>query len=76
MYVVGVFYHLHGDHAWATAALKGVAAGGSVTERYWDVATVGRRFSLIVLVARSAILKRAAPQHLSHKVSAGNELLR
>ena len=26
MYVVGVFYHLHGDHAWTTAALKGVAA--------------------------------------------------
>ncbi len=26
MYVVGVFYHLHGDHVWATAALKGVAA--------------------------------------------------
>ena len=26
MYVVGIFYHLHGDHPWATAALKGVAA--------------------------------------------------
>ena len=26
MYVVGIFYHLHGDHAWSTAALKGVAA--------------------------------------------------
>ena len=26
MYAVGIFYHLHGDHAWATAALKGVAA--------------------------------------------------
>src|SRR5215831_20746570 len=26
MYVVGVFYRLHGDHDWATAALKGVAA--------------------------------------------------
>lgn len=26
MYAVGAFYHLHGDHAWATAALKGVAA--------------------------------------------------
>lgn len=26
MYAVGVFYHLHGDHAWTTAALKGVAA--------------------------------------------------
>jgi chromate transporter len=26
MYVVGVFYRAHGDHVWATAALKGVAA--------------------------------------------------
>jgi len=26
MYLVGMFYHLHGDHVWATAALKGVAA--------------------------------------------------
>src|SRR5215469_15746658 len=26
MYIVGIFYRLHGDHDWATAALKGVAA--------------------------------------------------
>jgi chromate transporter len=26
MYVVGMFYRAHGDHVWATAALKGVAA--------------------------------------------------
>jgi len=26
MYVVGVFYRIHGDHVWVTAALKGVAA--------------------------------------------------
>jgi chromate transporter len=26
MYAVGIFYRLHGDHAWSTAALKGVAA--------------------------------------------------
>jgi chromate transporter len=26
MYVVGLVYHLHGDHPWSTAALKGVAA--------------------------------------------------
>jgi chromate transporter len=26
MYACGIFYHLHGDHAWSTAALKGVAA--------------------------------------------------
>ncbi|MBV8807194.1 MAG: chromate transporter [Acidobacteriaceae bacterium] len=26
MYAVGIFYHQHGDHAWSTAGLKGVAA--------------------------------------------------
>ena len=26
MYMVGIFYHEHGDHPWSTAALKGVAA--------------------------------------------------
>jgi len=26
MYAVGVFYRMHGDHTWATAGLKGVAA--------------------------------------------------
>ena len=26
MFVVGIFYHHHGDHVWITAALKGVAA--------------------------------------------------
>src|SRR5580658_3203181 len=26
MYIVGIFYRMHGDHIWITAALKGVAA--------------------------------------------------
>lgn len=26
MYVVGIFYRIHGDHLWVTAALRGVAA--------------------------------------------------
>ena len=26
MFVVGIFYHHHGDHAFVTAALKGVSA--------------------------------------------------
>ena len=26
MYIVGMFYRVHGDHVWVTAALKGVAA--------------------------------------------------
>jgi chromate transporter len=26
MYIVGIFYRMHGDHIWVTAALKGVAA--------------------------------------------------
>jgi hypothetical protein len=30
MYIVGVFYRLHGDHAWTTAGLKGVAAAAVI----------------------------------------------
>ena len=26
MYIVGIYYHIHGDHVWVTATLKGVAA--------------------------------------------------
>src|SRR5262249_39409659 len=41
-----------------------------------DIATVDRRLLPVALAARSVILKRAGPQHLSDKMSAGNELLR
>jgi chromate transporter len=44
MYAVGVFYHLHGDHVWATAALKGVAA-----------AAVGLILSTVVGLSQKAL---------------------
>jgi chromate transporter len=44
MYAVGVFYHLHGDHAWSTAALKGVAA-----------AAVGLILSTVVGLSKKAL---------------------
>lgn len=44
MYAVGVFYHLHGDHAWATAALRGVAA-----------AAVGLLLSTVVGLSKKAL---------------------
>ncbi len=44
MYAVGVFYSLHGDHAWATAALKGVAA-----------AAVGLLLSTVVGLSKKAL---------------------
>lgn len=44
MYAVGVFYHLHGDHTWATAALKGVAA-----------AAVGLILSTVVGLSKKAL---------------------
>ena len=44
MYAVGIFYHLHGDHPWATAALKGVAA-----------AAVGLLLSTVVNLSKKAL---------------------
>ncbi|MGO9830901.1 MAG: chromate transporter [Myxococcaceae bacterium] len=44
MYAVGIFYHLHGDHAWTTAALKGVAA-----------AAVGLILSTVVGLSKRAL---------------------
>jgi chromate transporter len=44
MYAVGVFYHLHGDHAWTTAALKGVAA-----------AAVGLLLSTVVQLSKKSL---------------------
>ena len=44
MYAVGVFYHLHGDHVWATAGLKGVAA-----------AAVGLLLSTVVGLSQKAL---------------------
>lgn len=44
MYAVGAFYHLHGDHAWSTAGLKGVAA-----------AAVGLILSTVVGLSKKAL---------------------
>ena len=44
MYAVGVFYRIHGDHAWATAGLKGVAA-----------AAVGLILSTVVGLSKKAL---------------------
>jgi len=44
MYIVGIFYRQHGDHAWTTAALKGVAA-----------AAVGLILSTVVQLSEKAL---------------------
>lgn len=44
MYAVGLFYRLHGDHAWTTAGLKGVAA-----------AAVGLILSTVVGLSKKAL---------------------
>jgi chromate transporter len=44
MFVVGIFYHHHGEHVWITAALKGVAA-----------AAVGLILSTVVSLSKSSL---------------------
>ena len=44
MFVVGIYYRLHGDHTWATAALKGVAA-----------AAVGLLLATVVSLSKKAL---------------------
>ena len=63
MYVVGIFYHLHGDHAWATAALKGVAA-----------AAVGLLLSTIVNLSTKALAHRFDFLFMAATVLAVNRL--
>jgi len=47
MYLVGMFYRQHGDHAWTTAALKGVAA-----------AAVGLILSTVVQLSKKSLAGR------------------
>src|SRR5579864_8126372 len=47
MYVVGMFYRIHGDHFWVTAALKGVAA-----------AAVGLILSTVVELSEKSLAKK------------------
>ncbi|HEY4900344.1 MAG TPA: chromate transporter [Terriglobales bacterium] len=44
MFVVGIFYRIHGDHVWITAALKGVAA-----------AAVGLILSTVVSLSKKSL---------------------
>ena len=44
MYIVGIFYRIHGDHVWVTAALKGVAA-----------AAVGLILSTVVSMSKKSL---------------------
>jgi chromate transporter len=44
MYIVGIFYRMHGDHIWVTAALKGVAA-----------AAVGLILSTVVSMSKKSL---------------------
>lgn len=44
MFVVGIYYRIHGDHPWATSALKGVAA-----------AAVGLILSTVVGLSKKAL---------------------
>ncbi|GAU85942.1 chromate transporter [Bosea sp. BIWAKO-01] len=47
MFIVGIVYRAHGDHAWATSALKGVAA-----------ASVGLVLSTVVQLGRTSLVQR------------------
>ena len=47
MYIVGIFYRQHGDHAWITAGLKGVAA-----------AAVGLILSTVVELSKKSLVGR------------------
>jgi chromate transporter len=47
MFVVGIVYRAHGDHAWATGALKGVAA-----------ASVGLILSTVVQLSKRSLEER------------------
>ncbi len=44
MYIVGIFYRIHGEHIWVTAALKGVAA-----------AAVGLLLSTVVSMSKKSL---------------------
>jgi chromate transporter len=63
MYLVGIFYHLHGDHVWATAALKGVAA-----------AAVGLILSTVVQLSKKSLAGRFDFVFMAMTVLAVNRL--
>ena len=63
MYAVGIFYRLHGDHAWATAGLKGVAA-----------AAVGLILSTVVQLSQKSLTGKVDFIFLAMTVIAVNRL--
>jgi len=63
MYAVGVFYRLHGDHAWTTAGLKGVAA-----------AAVGLILSTVVGLSKKALSQKFDFVFMAATVLAVNRL--
>jgi len=63
MYFVGMFYRQHGDHAWVTAALKGVAA-----------AAVGLILSTVVQLSKKSLAGRVDFIFMALTVIAVNRL--
>jgi chromate transporter len=63
MYAVGIFYRLHGDHDWATAALKGVAA-----------AAVGLILSTVVQLSKKSLAGKSDFIFMALTVLAVNRL--
>jgi chromate transporter len=63
MYVVGITYHLHGDHPWSTAALKGVAA-----------AAIGLILSTVVGLSEKALSQKFDFVFMAATVLAVNRL--
>jgi chromate transporter len=61
MYFVGIFYRIHGDHPWSTAALKGVTAA-AVGLILWTVLDLSKRalahsWDLIFVVATAVAVE-------------------
>jgi chromate transporter len=63
MYLVGIVYHLHGDHVWATAALQGVAA-----------AAVGLILSTVVQLSKKSLAHNVDFVFMAATVLAVNRL--
>jgi len=63
MFAVGIFYRLHGDHPWSTAALKGVAA-----------AAVGLILSTVVSLSKKALARKFDFVFMAATVLAVNRL--
>ena len=62
MYIVGIFYKLHGDHPWSTAALKGVAAAAVglilVTVVNLSKKALSRKFDFVFMAATVLAVNR------------------